>query len=120
MVFKELRLKSTNYNQNKNEINESDKNRFRTSIIVSSIVRGSDKEESLNLDYTLYSYIKRLNSGFKPNKSDKEALRILDEFISALIPKGDNDYLIVNSLNEGIDFGFEFDDEGETYEFRRI
>lgn len=119
-VFKELRLKSTNYNQNKNEINDSDKNRFRTSIIISSIVKGSDKEESLNLDYTLYSYIKKLNSGFKPNKSDKEALRILDEFISLLIPKGDNDYLIVKSLNEGIDFGFEFDDEGETYEFRRI
>ena len=119
-VFKELRLNSLFRSQNNNELNDFDQNRFRNYIRICSFVKGSDKKVDLDLDYTLYGYIKRLNSGFKPNKSNKEDLRLLDEFISDLLPNGDNNYLIINSLKKGINFELEFDDEIETYEFRRI
>ena len=117
-VFKRLKLKSSYQNQS-NDL-EDDVNRFKDSITISSYVSGSDENVLLDVDYSLYSYIKKLNSGFKPNKSDKEDLRLLDEFISTLVLKEENDYLIVNSLKTDYDFEFEFDDGFKTYNFRRI
>lgn len=118
-VYKQLKLKSSYYPQNKDELRDNDVNRFRNTITISSSVKGSEGNVLLNLDYTLYNYIKKLNAGFKPNKSNKEDLRILDEFISALLPNGENDYLLVNNLSTENTFEFEYEDEFESYAFRR-
>ena len=117
-VYKELKLKSS-YHDQYNVLND-DINRFKNSIIISATLQGSREDVSLDIDFTLYSYIKRLNAGFKPNKSNKEDLRLLDEFIATLLLKEENNYLIVDRLNTEDDFEFEFEEGFETYAFRRI
>lgn len=95
-------------------------NRFKTEIKVFFAVPPNDKKIELNVDFSLYEYISKLNKGFKPNKNEKDDLVIFDDFINLLIENDVNKNLIIKSLEDNINFSFEYDVDFGTFEFKRV
>ena len=76
---------------------------------------------SLNIDYTLYSMITKLNRGYKPNKNDKEDLVIFSEFIDELIKNGSSDEeLLIEDINHKLNFTLEFDSTFNEFKFEQV
>ena len=98
-------------------IKESNINRFKTSLLLKFRVNNSNKIE-LNLDYSLYEVITKLNKGYKPNKSEQKDLLLFNEFIDKLISATTTDKYLVYNLKEDIKFNLE-NDMGE-YVFERL
>ena len=84
-------------------------------------VNNNDEIIPLNIDYTLYSMITKLNSGYKPNKNDKEDLVIFKEFIDELIKNGSSDEeLLIEDINHNINFTLEFDSTFDEFKFEQV
>lgn len=92
-------------------------NRFKTEIKIYFSVDTNNKKIPLDVDFSLYEYIRKLNKGFKPNQTDKDDLIILDEFISNLLTENPDKDLYVLSLENGKEFLFEYNDFG-SFEFK--
>ena len=92
-------------------------NRFKTEIKIYFSVDTSNKKIPLDVDFSLYEYIRKLYKGFKPNQTDKDDLIIFDEFISNLLAENPDQDLYVLSLEDGKEFLFEYNDFG-SFEFR--
>ena len=95
--------------------------RFKTDILLKFKVNNNDEIIPLNIDYTLYSMITKLNSGYKPNKNDKEDLVIFKEFIDELIKNGSSDEeLLIEDINHNINFTLEFDSTFDEFKFEQV
>lgn len=118
-VFKNLQLKNKHEDIGENLLNDlSLGNRFKTSIKISFAVKPNENKIPLEIDFRLYEYIKKLNQGFKPNKSEKEDLTVYNEFIDNLINEDSDNDLIIKSLDTGKIFDFEYDDEIDSFAFK--
>ena len=96
-------------------------NRFKTDILLRFKVNNNEEIISLNIDYTLYSMITKLNSGYKPNKNDKEDLVIFSEFIDELIKNGSSDEeLLIEDINHKLNFTLEFDPTFDEFKFEQV
>ena len=84
-------------------------NRFKTEIGVKFSVSHSNENVSLNIDYSLYEYILKLQNGFKPNKNDNENLINLNDFINKLLNLSDEGDLKIKDLENDNTFSFTFD-----------
>ena len=72
----------------------------------------------INLDYSLYEVITKLNKGYKPNKSEQKDLLLFNEFIDKLINSTmTNDYLVYNVQD---DIKFKLTSELNFYSFERV
>lgn len=92
-------------------------NRFKTEIKVYFSLDSNNNKIPLIVDYSLYEYITKLYNGFKPNKSDKENLIILDELISNLLTEDlDKDLDVINiETNEKFSLEYNYG----IYEFKK-
>lgn len=96
-------------------------NRFKTDILLRFKVNNNEEIISLNIDYTLYSMITKLNSGYKANKNDKEDLVIFSEFIDELIKNGSSDEeLLIEDIEHKINFTLEFDPTFDEFKFEQV
>ena len=104
----------------KNPVNVLD-NRFKTDILLKFKVNHNENIIPLNIDYTLYSMITKLNNGYKPNKNDKEDLVIFNEFIDELIKNGSSDEeLLIEDINNKRNFTLEFDSTFDEFKFEQV
>ena len=95
--------------------------RFKTDILLKFKVNKNEEIIPLNIDYTLYSMITKLNSGYKPNKNDKEDLVIFREFIDELIKNGSSDEeLLIEDIGHKINFTLEFDSTFDEFKFEQV
>ena len=95
--------------------------RFKTDILLKFKVNNNEEIISLNIDYTLYSMISKLNSGYKPNKNDKEDLVIFREFIDELIKNGSsNEELLIEDIGHKLNFTLEFDSTFDEFKFEQV
>ena len=95
-------------------------NRFKTDIVLNFKVNDHEEPVSLNIDYTLYTMITKLNKGYKPNKNDKEDLVVFREFIDELIKKGSSDkQLLIEDINTNRKFNLEYDATFEEFSFEQ-
>ena len=92
-------------------------NRFKTEIKVYFSLDSNKNKIPLSVDYSLYEYITKLYNGFKPNKSDKENLIILDELISNLLSEDSYKDLDVINLETNERFSLEYN--YGIYEFKK-
>ena len=96
-------------------------NRFKTDILLKFKVNHNENLISLNIDYTLYRMITKLNNGYKPNKNDKEDLVIFNEFIDELIKNGSSDEeLLIEDITNKRNFTLEFDSTFDEFKFEQI
>lgn len=96
-------------------------NRFKTDILLKFKVNHNENFIPLNIDYTLYRMITKLNNGYKPNKNDKEDLVIFNEFIDELIKNGSSDEeLLIEDINNKINFSLEFDSTFDEFKFEQV
>ena len=96
-------------------------NRFKTDIILRFKVNNNEDLIPLNIDYTLYNMITKLNSGYKPNKNDREDLVIFREFIDELIKNGSSDEeLLIEDIDHKISFTLEFDSTFDEFKFEQV
>ena len=96
-------------------------NRFKTDILLKFKVNYDDEIIPLNIDYTLYKMITKLNNGYKPNKNDKEDLVIFSEFIDDLIKNGSSDEeLLIEDINNKLNFTLEFDSTFDEFKFEQV
>ena len=96
-------------------------NRFKTDILLKFKVNHNEDIIPLNIDYTLYRMITKLNNGYKPNKNDKEDLVIFNEFIDELIKYGSSDEeLLIEDLNNKRNFTLEFDSTFDEFKFEQV
>lgn len=93
-------------------------NRFKTEVQVYFQVPPSQELIELDVDFSLYDYIMKINDGFKPNKSEKEDLTLFDEFIESLINESESKELYVKSLDTGAGFYFKYYDDMNSFEFK--
>lgn len=85
--------------QNKNN------NRFKTSIHLKfSVNNNTESLVDLNLDYSLYEVITKLNKGYKPNKSEQKDLLLFNEFIDKLLNLAKTEDYRVYSLQDNLKF----------------
>lgn len=104
----------------KTPVDELD-NRFKTDLLLKFKVNHNENTISLNIDYTLYKMITKLNNGYKPNKNDKEDLVIFNEFIDELIKNGSADEeLLIEDINNKNYFTLEFDSTFDEFKFEQI
>lgn len=95
--------------------------RFKTDILLKFKVNNNDEIIPLNIDYTLYTMITKLNRGYKPNKNDKEDLIIFREFIDELIKNGSSDEeLLIEDIEHNINFTLEFDSTFDEFKFEQV
>lgn len=93
-------------------------NRFKTSI---QLYFSSDGHTpiKLNLDYSLYDMISKINNGYTPNSTDKKDLILFNEFINQLIVSNkDEDYLIYHQ--EGIYFKLKYNRVFDRFNFSKV
>ena len=91
-----------------NEIKERNINRFKITMLLEFKVSHSDESIELNMDYSLYEVLTKLNKGYKPNKSEQKDLLLFNEFINRLFDSNEADnYLVLNV------------DENKKYKLRR-
>ena len=96
-------------------------NRFKTDIRLKFKVNHNENMIPLNIDYTLYRMITKLNNGYKPNKNDKEDLVIFNEFIDELIKNGSSDEeLLIEDINNNRIFTLEFDSTFDEFKFEQV
>ena len=96
-------------------------NRFKTDILLKFKVNHNANIIPLNIDYTLYRMITKLNNGYKPNKNDKEDLVIFNEFIDELIKNGSSDEeLLIEDINNKRNFTLEFDSTFDEFKFEQV
>ena len=96
-------------------------NRFKTDLLLKFKVNHNENIIPLNIDYTLYRMITKLNNGYKPNKNDKEDLVIFNEFIDELIKNGSSDEeLLIEDINNKRNFTLEFDSTFDEFKFEQI
>lgn len=96
-------------------------NRFKTDLILRFKVNNNDETIPLNIDYTLYNMITKLNNGYKPNKNDREDLVIFREFIDEIIKKGSsNEELLIEDINHELNFTLEFDSTFDEFKFEQV
>lgn len=96
-------------------------NRFKTDILLKFKVNADEDIIPLNIDYTLYKMITKLNNGYKPNKNDKEDLVIFKEFIDELIKHGSSDEeLLIEDINNKLNFTLEFDSTFDEFKFEKV
>lgn len=120
-IYKYLNLKNKVDKWDNNLLNGLDlDNRFKTEIKIFFSIPQNDNKYELNIDFQLYEYISKLNMGFKPNSNEKEDLLIFDDFIDLLIENNVNNNLIIKSLDDNLDFSFEYDADFESFEFKRV
>lgn len=95
--------------------------RFKRDILLKFKVNNNEEIITLNIDYTLYTMITKLNRGYKPNKNDKEDLVIFREFIDELIKKGSSDEeLLIEDIDHKINFTLEFDSTFDEFKFEQV
>jgi len=98
------------------------KNNFKSSISYNVHVNGElcegvckhslcNKQKciKLNVDYSLFEAIIKINKGYKPNKNEKENLIVFDDFIHEILYKTNNNELLIyyiNSNNSNKSFKF--------------
>ena len=79
-------------------LNNSNINRFKNNIHLEFF-----NNKYLDLDYSLYEAITRINRGYKPNKKEQEYLLIFDNFINELIHfQKTNKYIIYETDTEKV------------------
>ena len=95
--------------------------RFKTDILLKFKVNNNEEIIPLNIDYTLYSMITKLNKGYKPNKNDKEDLVVFREFIDEIIKNGSsNEELFIEDIDHKIGFTLEFDSTFGEFKFEQL
>lgn len=100
-----------------NEIKDRNINRFKITLYLKFIVNKT-KTVDLNLDYSLYEVITKLNRGYKPNKSEQKDLLLFNEFIDKLIyATSTDDYLVYNLQEEK---KFKLEKDFDLYIFERV
>lgn len=105
---------------NKSIIDERNYNRFKTVIELEfSVLENKNETIILNLDYSLYEVITKLNKGYKPNKMEQKDLLLFNDFIDNLINLNTSKQFLINNTNDDINFEFELDNFGQ-YIFRRV
>ena len=64
----------------------------------------------LNVDYLLFEAITKINNGYKPNKKEKNNLKVFDDFILEILSKSkSNEVIIHNKYNDKLfKFGKDF------------
>ena len=113
----DLKLDLSNVQNTVDDLN----NRFKTDILLKFKVNNNENSIPLNIDYTLYKMITKLNNGYKPNKNDKEDLVIFNEFIDELIKNGSSDEeLLIEDINNNLNFTLEFDSTFDEFKFEQI
>ena len=94
-------------------------NRFKIDIQLNFKIPNGIDLPSLNLDYSMYEMITRINKGYRPNKNEQRNLLLFKEFINKTIDLGNsNKYLIYT--NENQKYVFQYDDEEEEFSFKLI
>ena len=82
-------------------------------------MQSSKNKIPLEIDYSLYSTICKLNEGYKPNKLEKENLILFEEFINNLINESASDILIVKNIDLDVNFTFEYNEDFDSFLFER-
>lgn len=70
----------------------------------------------LNMDYSLYDMIIKINDGYKPNKLEKQNLIVFDDFIKKILSQNDSDSLFIEYSKENKNFTFKKQSD-EIYSF---
>lgn len=105
-LYKDLKFKIIP-DKSEKRLSHDSNNRFKTEIKVYFCLESNKKKIPLTVDYSLYEYITKLYNGFKPNKSDKDNLIILDELINNLLSEDSDKDLEVISLEKNERFSLE-------------
>lgn len=114
-VSKHLRLKPRIISSDNNL--EISMNRFKNEIQIGFLVRPNTHLIKLNIDFKLFDELIKINKGYKPNKSERDALVVFDEFVNLLINDLPSNELLIKNLDTKTDFTFEYDEDFDTFLF---
>ncbi|WP_059104432.1 DNA phosphorothioation-dependent restriction protein DptF [Shouchella shacheensis] len=100
---------------------------FKSTLTVSYARKGASKQKSediekvdLEVDYSLFALLYKLNSGYRPNKKDKDDAIKFFEFIDQIMQFGDRtDEIFVQVLGENKKFKL-YKDEFNGYSFVKV
>lgn len=84
---------------------------------------GLEISEGIDIDYSLYQLLKKVNNGYRPNKNDKNQFVKFVEFINKLEVSGSqNSNLLFTEKNrdDNKKYRLEYDKEFEIYKFMEI
>ena len=120
-ISEKIQLKADTKNLRQND--ESDLKKFIGTLTLQYRNVVTDKIYAIDIDYSLYKLLLQVNSGYRPNKKDKNHFINFIEFVSKLedIGSQDKELVIVEKNREkNKQYKLEFDDEFETYRFVEI
>ena len=66
----------------------------------------------MNIDYLLFEAITKINAGYKPNKKEKNNLKVFDDFMLELLSKSKSNNVIIRPKYTNKLFIFEKDYSG--------
>lgn len=84
---------------------------------------GLEIPEGIDIDYSLYVLLKKVNNGYRPNKNDKNQFVKFVEFINKLEVSGSQNSNLLfteKNRNDNKKYRLEYDKEFEIYKFMEI
>lgn len=102
------------------KIENDDLNRFKTSMRIPFGNNNSIDPIYLNVDYSLYEFIKKLVKGYKPNNSEQKDLILFNDFIDSIIAANSSNKCLICKHDEQTCFKLEYNETFEEYVFKRV
>lgn len=104
-------------------VNDTNLKKFLTSMELKYKSEKFEKSSSIDIDFSLYNLLNKVNNGYRPNKKDKNNFIKFIEFINKIEGTGSqSEQLIFTEKNRENNkrFKLEYDDEFEIYKFMEI
>lgn len=119
-VSEKIELKADTSNLPKND--ENDLKKFIGNLKLKYRGKNGEKSYEIDVDYTLYKLLVQVNSGYRPNKKDKNHFIKFIEFINKLEDTGSqNEEIIFTEKNRENNKKYKLElDEFNTYRFVEI
>ena len=120
-ISEKVELKADTSNLSKND--DNDLKKFIGTLNLQYKDENSNNTYKIDIDYSLYQLLVKVNEGYRPNKNDKNHFIKFIEFINKLEETGSqNTELVITEKNreKNKKYKLEFDDEFETYRFVEI
>ena len=120
-ISEKVELKADTSNLSKND--DNDLKKFIGNLNLQYKDENSNNTYKIDIDYSLYQLLVKVNEGYRPNKNDKNHFIKFIEFINKLEETGSqNTELVITEKNreKNKKYKLEFDDEFETYRFVEI
>lgn len=93
---------------------------FKPSITVKYYNNSKSKSELLDIDFVLYQLLKKVTSGYRPNKKDEEDATTFVEFLEKIMLFGEKqNELLFNFQGESMKYRLKYD-EFDGYVFEKV